>query len=509
MRVVFRTDASPRIGSGHVARCVTLAKELRDRGAEVTFVVGDHQQGWYDQIERHGMASERLPRTAHEREAIADGDYGGWLGATQNDDAEQTLAVIDDDVDLLIVDHYGLGSVWESRLRGAVGRLMAIDDLTGRVHDVDVLLDQNLRTDGGVARRATAPAEATVLVGPAYALVDPMFRRARADRPARRIPGRVLVTLGASPAPALLQEVVDRLASAPQTFCDVHVVDVSGQLADRSPRAGVGSVVVHEKQPNLVDLLLEADVVVGSGGGTTWERATLGLASVTMALAENQREVLQELASVDAVVHLGDGTAENALLCERAVRDLLGDDRRRARLGDVGAWLVDGAGTFRVAEFLLPSSPELSVRPVGRDDAGILWHIANDAEVRQQAVDSAPIPWDSHLDWFEKRLADENCDIYLLESDGVPVGQIRFDIEKATATVDYALLAGVRGRGLGRELIERGTDLLRARRGGQVRTVQAWVRPENAASLRVFQRASFDALPVRSVDGLMGFVRTL
>ena len=41
MNIVFRTDSSALIGSGHLMRCLTLADTLAESGANVTFLCRD------------------------------------------------------------------------------------------------------------------------------------------------------------------------------------------------------------------------------------------------------------------------------------------------------------------------------------------------------------------------------------------------------------------------------------------------------------------------------------
>ena len=60
MKVVIRTDASTKIGSGHVMRCLTLAEGLKDRGAEVLFVCREHIGHLCDFIEGKSIKVYRL-----------------------------------------------------------------------------------------------------------------------------------------------------------------------------------------------------------------------------------------------------------------------------------------------------------------------------------------------------------------------------------------------------------------------------------------------------------------
>lgn len=495
MRVVFRTDASSRIGGGHLARCLTLARELHRRDADVRFVVGDHDEGWYGRLQQAGFVTHPLARQRHAGRRVADGDYAAWVGVSEAQDADETLAVTGADVDVLIVDHYGLGEGWESRVRAEVGSLMAIDDLADRTHQVDILLDQNLRSDGGRSYRDLVPGSSVLLVGPAHALIDPAYRQARSSSHRGEGTGRVLVALGSAPGADLLQQVTTSLLAVSGAVQEVHVVDPMGHLGAQGSVTTRTRLVRHGQQPDLIEHLAGADVVVGAGGGTSWERACLGAAAATMSLAANQKPILQELAAFGAVVYLGDASDDVASTCGDAVVTLLRDGDRREGLRSTGRWLVDGYGVQRVAELLVPSTPRLSLREADHDDVGIVWHIANDVEVRAQAVQRDPIGWASHVAWFAARLASPDCEIYLLEAAGAPVGLVRFDIDGRTATIDYALVASARGRGWGRVLIELGIDHLLGQRKAQVEVLEAYVREGNRPSLRVLEAAGFERRP--------------
>jgi spore coat polysaccharide biosynthesis predicted glycosyltransferase SpsG len=61
--ILFRCDASLQIGSGHVMRCRTLARELRRRDAEITFICR-HKPGDLIELLRQEFQVLALPPLA-------------------------------------------------------------------------------------------------------------------------------------------------------------------------------------------------------------------------------------------------------------------------------------------------------------------------------------------------------------------------------------------------------------------------------------------------------------
>ncbi len=79
MNVLIRADASVRIGSGHVMRCLTLASELRKNGAIVGFVCRDWAGNLFHTIEQQGFPVYQLLPLLSEL-PHSDTDYASWLG---------------------------------------------------------------------------------------------------------------------------------------------------------------------------------------------------------------------------------------------------------------------------------------------------------------------------------------------------------------------------------------------------------------------------------------------
>ena len=111
MKVAIRADASAEIGTGHVMRCLTLANMLRSRGAAVAFLCRELSGHLCDRVEANGFAVHRLPTRADTATGapLARSRFDWEIDAEQSRDALERAGMRPD---LLVVDHYGLGSSW-------------------------------------------------------------------------------------------------------------------------------------------------------------------------------------------------------------------------------------------------------------------------------------------------------------------------------------------------------------------------------------------------------------
>lgn len=133
----------------------------------------------------------------------------------------------------------------------------------------------------------------------------------------------------------------------------------------------------------------------------------------------------------------------------------------------------------------------LTIRLATREDIRLLWEWANDRETRAASFSSEQIPWDRHVEWFEKTMHNQNCRLYIVTSGkSEPIGQIRFDIENpGTAVVSIGIAKPMRNRGYGARALE--LALRQFSNDADVKQVIAYVKPENSQSMRAFEKAGF------------------
>lgn len=316
--VLFRADASIDIGTGHIMRCLTLADMLSEAGFECGFVCRAHRGNLIGLIRHRGFPVAELPLEVN-GEKPNDGKlaHAHWLGVDWQTDARQTVAAIGNvRPDWVVVDHYALDIRWERFLRSSCRYLMVLDDLADREHDCDLLLDQSL---GRVASdyQPLTPANCQIRAGAHFALLRPQFVQRRSDSLARRrqtVPCRLLVTLGGVDKDNVTSRVLSALERC--TLPDrAEITVVMGQHAPWANAVRENAAQLRWKTrvlsnvDDMASLMAEADLAIGAAGSTSWERCALGVPTILMVLAENQREVAQRLAAEGAAVlaELGSG----------------------------------------------------------------------------------------------------------------------------------------------------------------------------------------------------------
>jgi UDP-2,4-diacetamido-2,4,6-trideoxy-beta-L-altropyranose hydrolase len=462
-------------------RCLTLAQALRGRGADVDFVCRNHKGNLIQPLREAGFEVCVLSAPPSS-------------GVTEEQDALETIHAINGKhPDWLIVDHYDLGAAWEERIRPHAGRLMVLDDLATRRHDCDVFLDQNETLLTLEQYRSRLPAACQLILGPRHALLRSEYRRNRKSAGERdATPRRVLVFFGGSDPDNMTGRALEALSGA--EFAALHADIVVGAnnphrvALENAARARAATRLLGPR-PHLADLMAEADLAIGAGGTTTWERMCVGLPSLVVSIAENQRPGCELLASRRLIRYLGSSETVGSSEIAAGLRECLESPGRLAEMAAAAQVAVDGLGAERVCECLVATPAEaLQLRRAEADDVYTYLSWANDPAVRRQSLNATTIDASQHRDWFSAKLRSRDSHLFVLLAGNLPVGQIRFDREGTQFRIDYSIDALFRGRGWGTRLVGLGLQAMRAQMPCRF---LAEVKRSNPASAAVFRRRGF------------------
>lgn len=299
MKIAFRTDASVDIGSGHLMRCLTLARQLASRGAEIAFICRDLPGSMFEAIDAGFKCIKLQSKSEAETNQLKDAD----------ESIRALNAVFPEGVEWLVVDHYQLDFTWEVALRSYAKRILVIDDLANRQHLCDALLDQNYYIGYQSRYKAFVDNDCELFLGPSHVLFRPEFYDAAIQHRIRDGEvKRVLVFFGASDVTNQTQKVVDCIPLLDKADISFDVVVGASNPNKSTIEAScekLPNVAFHCQVNNMAELMLEADLAVGAGGATTWERCILGLPCITVVFAENQLQTTLDLAGAGVIHYLG------------------------------------------------------------------------------------------------------------------------------------------------------------------------------------------------------------
>ncbi len=310
MKAVFRCDASIQIGTGHVMRCLTLADALRSEGVESHFICREHTGHLLELIVQRGYPSYGLPYTNQAQQSDEDVlEHASWLGATQKEDAKHCGEILQTlQPDWLIVDHYALDIFWESAMRSYCQKIMVIDDLADRSHDCDILLDQTYGRDKD-NYAIWVPEHCQVLCGSKYALLRPEFAQWREYSLDRRKTGcldHLLINLGGVDKDNMTTEILKGLQeSALPEHCKITVIMGSTAPWIKSVKDQASLMrwptEIKTGVSNIAEIMSNSDLAIGAAGSTSWERCCLGLPTIMLVLAENQKTIAYNLEQANAI----------------------------------------------------------------------------------------------------------------------------------------------------------------------------------------------------------------
>ncbi|MEB3102220.1 UDP-2,4-diacetamido-2,4,6-trideoxy-beta-L-altropyranose hydrolase [Ferviditalea candida] len=439
MRVVFRVDASAQLGTGHLMRCLALADELRSKGVEVSFICREPSEHLCDDVER--KRDYRLHRLTQ---------------AAPQSDAEETKSILSRErrVDWLIVDHYGLDAQWEQQMRPYVRKIMVIDDLANRPHDCDLLLDQNFYIDMHARYENLLPNQCRKLLGPEYALLRREFKAARKDLKERNGKiRRILISFGGSDPTNETLKVLQaiRLLKRNDISIDVIVgIESPNKEQVKKICSQMQHATFHCQVENMAYFMANADLVVGAGGVSMWERCFLGLPSIVVVTAQNQKDAASAAAKSGAIWNLGWHENVDPAMLASTIHRALNSPNDIKRMAERAIRLMENAETSkdsRVVEFLI-EKPVLKrehyrLRPITEEDLEKVLTWRNSERIRANMYTDHIISEFEHKEWFQKINNDPAVACMLYEIKGVPAGVIHYtNIDRRNQKCEWGFYLG-------------------------------------------------------------------
>ncbi len=470
MNALFHCEASSAIGTGHVFRCLTLANALAEKGWVCAFFCSEETLETVPALQSSGLEIH------HSRDSI-EAFY-----------------------DIIVIDNYDIAAATEQTFRGICTKIVVIDDLANRMHACDVLLDQTLDCEAS-HYSAFVPSVCNILAGVPYALLRPEFIELRGEAMQRREEnaGRVkslFVTMGGTD-PHNVTSLV--LSSLDYVDSDLKVDVILSQSAPHKDKIAQQCVLLRDKGfeidlhfsiSDMGRMMMEADLAIGAGGTTSWERCCLSLPTLMVEIADNQAFVAKALHNSGAVVNLGKAAQLKAEDVAEGINSLLNSPKDVQKMGIKAAGICDGFGIHRLIPYLIDQD-QLWLRRMEEDDMRTLFEWQQLESTRKHARNPKPPVWEEHEEWFMKQISDPRSQLYMIVYKGDNAGMLRLDSYQHEAESSRSFEISIL---LDPKYYKKGvaSDTLKlVRKIEPIADLYAEILSENKASRKLFQRLDY------------------
>jgi len=338
MNLAIRADASTAIGSGHIMRCLALAKAWQSSGGEACYLMAESIPALNARLAREKVRHETLaavPGTTEDAEQTT--EWARRLGAAW-----------------VVVDGYRFGPDYIRKLKASGIRVLALDDdARFDFYPADIVLNPNIAATSEQYRKREAYTR--LLLGAQYLLLRPEFLVKRGNREIAADGRKLLVTMGGSDSENVTAKVVRALSNLRSDFQATIVVgggnphdELLRDLAAKLP----GEIRLEQDPSNMATLMRWADIGISAAGGTCWEQAFLGTPMILIVLSREQTTNASALAEHGAALNLGWHANLSEHQISDALNSVMNDAEGRRAMSERGQNLVDGRGAAQVVQFL-------------------------------------------------------------------------------------------------------------------------------------------------------------
>ena len=356
MNIFIRVDSSNEIGTGHLIRCLNLAKALRKIGYDSHFICRDLKGNINSVLKQEKFKSTILKENSPEgfvssKTGIT---HEAWLKVHWSVDVRQVQKVLQaEQADVMIVDHYGIDENWEKEIQKHVDKLIVIDDLADRKHVCDVLIDQSYSTEGPMRYQDLTPSSCQLLLGTNYVMMQPIYSERHHDVRVRSgYIKNVLLNFGGSDLNDVTGMVSKAFINAKKDDVVLNIV-IGKQYKYKEKLTALThknhNIKIHSNLPTLAELIEKCDVAIGAAGTTTWERCCLGLPSYIIAIANNQVYNATQLSDKGCIKYIGHYDEVTEEIMTNNFKEIL-NNKNNSIWSQMCLDLVDGLGTQRIID---------------------------------------------------------------------------------------------------------------------------------------------------------------
>jgi UDP-2,4-diacetamido-2,4,6-trideoxy-beta-L-altropyranose hydrolase len=282
MNFLIRTDASSKIGIGHLMRCIALGQILQDDNHNVCFLTQTINKYLLDRLRKENFNVRKLIRNINIFEdAKKTTEYAKKINA-----------------DWVVTDGYKFETDYQKIIKDAGLKLMCIDDIAECHYVSDIVLNQNMNAEK--VFNYSYESYTKLLLGIKYVLLRREFRNLRGwEREIKKNCENILITMGGSDSGNLTLKILNILEFISDDIFNIRIILGPEFKNDFSiNKLMKGSRHRIEILRNVEDMsgsIKWCDLAISAAGSTVWEMTIFDTPLMLFPQALNQKLIADEL----------------------------------------------------------------------------------------------------------------------------------------------------------------------------------------------------------------------
>lgn len=331
MKILFRVEATPELGSGHLMRCLVLAEGLKESisNVDITFITSSNVVA-----EQVKSCDYRLINLSSSKNMVKEIEY-----------YEKYLKKA-----IFITDIPNIPGDYLKTLKKSVGSVVSIDDGSDTIFYSDILINPNLRSN--VNHKYSS--ETQYYSGGKYVILKKAFGKyAVKKKQIKQEVKSLFVCFGGSDKNNMAKKVMNIIQNM-----DINLLIVVGIMYPYYNEIvkdinDYRNIQIKRNAHNMDELIYDADLAVISGGTLLYETCAVGTPAIVICKNVEQNRESEFFAKNNAAINLGMFDNINEDTCRNAILKLISDYDKRELLSKNAKQLIDGRGADRIVGIIL------------------------------------------------------------------------------------------------------------------------------------------------------------
>ncbi len=485
-KIFFRADGNSQMGLGHVIRSLALAHMLKEE-FECIFLIRTPSSYLSEEILKvcNEMIELPHPQSDLEEAELLSQQY---LGSQA----------------IIILDGYHFDTAYQQILKKNTAWMVCIDD----IHKYHFISDLLINHAPGIASDSySGEAYTSYYLGMDYSLLRPPFLKAAATPRSFNQIDTAFICFGGADSNNITLKCLKALAQ--QNWVQkVHIVlgganNNKAEIVEFLSDQEVLEVSIHQKlsAQEMVEVMSQCQLGIVPASSILYEVICVQMMIISGYYVDNQKQVYKGFNQLGLLTGIGDF---NTFSDFQQVFDQIKtqnfssvlDRQHRQLYGQSKANFLE---IFKNID--VPKQSPLTYRRAEIKDLQLYFDWANETGVRQQSLNQTSIAIEDHSNWFRNKLQNENSILYLFYMGQEAVGQVRFEIEDATAIINYSLDVNMRGKGLGKRMLKLAMQTIMKESIGEINAFSGVVKKDNIPSRKIFEKLEFIISQEKLIQG--------